>query len=394
LFRSKLFIVELPNKEELLKVKEEYKAPVILSEAEKKVVEPTDKSKGGAAAAAEVVIVPEDKPTIDSLSDDELIAALEKRGKKIATETLTDEQKKRQAETEEVEKREFAIKNLNMTNEQYDEIKNIIAADGTELTKKEFAKSYKSENKTATKEEIDAAYNDYYNLPQTVTEKEKRVKRDENGKAVLKGTEFDDVEEEEVEVPKAKFDEKLSKWGESRIKTKAERIKGNAKAALDQIDAAYNNQKALVAKANEYVKVAEKVLSEIDFNALPVRYKFGEKGKEKEIKAIVKLNDEAKAQVQEYINTQLAAIVLPTDKYKDADEIKKQIVERVKQQYENQVAESLWSLGRRSGLNDGKIGGSASFEKLTPGASEEVIGALEKSVAERLPDNPLIKNRK
>lgn len=352
------------------------------------------KSEEKQTPKAEVKVEEVVKPTVDSLSDDELIAALEKRGKKIATETLTDEQKKRRAETDEVEKRKFAIENLNMTNEQYDEIKNIIATDGTELTKREFSKLYKSENKNATQAETDAAYNDYYNLPQTITAKEKKVKRDERGKVIFKSDDPEEIEEEEIEVPKSKFEEKNSKWGEQRIKTKAERIKAGAKQALDYIDTEYGKQKELVAKANEYSKVAEKVMSEIDFGALPVTYKFGTQDKSKEIKAIVKLDDAAKADVYNYINTDLAQLIINTDKFKDPEEIGKQIRKYVKEKYENQVGESIYNSGYTSGINDGKVGARAPFESTTAGGGSESLTALEKSAQEKLPDNPLHKTRK
>lgn len=385
-------MAELPEKDELLKLKSEFKtepksekkvdAPIVDTKKDTKkevVVEKKDATATKEEGKVEVVATAEVKPTIDSLSDDELIAALEKRGKKIATETLTDEQKKKQADLEDAEKRQYAIANLNVTAEQYDELKSIINSDGTELTKREFEKAYKSENKGASKEEIESAYKDYYNLPQNIKVKEKQKK------------EVDGIEEEvEVEVEKPKFDEKLSKWGESRIKTKAERIKEGAKQNQKWIDDSFANHKALVAKAQEYSKVAEKALSEIDFNALPVEYKFGAEGKEKTIKAIVKLDDKAKEQVVNYINNELAQIILPTDKYKDADEISKQIKKFVKDRYDNQVGESLYNLGRTEGTNTAKSGTNVPFESTSGTTEENLMSALEKSANEKLPKNPLI----
>jgi hypothetical protein len=382
---------KLINKDELQDIRSEAlkevaaKTPATTTpKVDTPVTDKTDATPKDGEAKVDVVTVTEDKKPVsfDDISEEEFLRLAEKKGLKIQKETLTPEQQKKQADIEETEKLKFAIENNLITQDGYLEAKAILNSEGADLTKKEFAKAYKEENKNATKEEVESAYDDYYFVQKNI--KEKKVKRDEKGKPVLNADE--DIEEEETEKPK--WDERTVKLGEFRRKNEAERIKANAKAVLDNVDSNYDSFKALKSRADEYVKTANKVMGEIDFSALPVVYKFGEKGKEKEIKAIVKLNEEAKADVQNYINTNLANLMINTDKYKDADEIGNQVRKYIKEKYDNQVGESLYNLGHTSGINEGKVGANAPVTRELV-SDDSAIDTVAADIEKRLPENKL-----
>lgn len=307
-------------------------------------------------------------PSLEDMPEEEFLKAAEKRGLKISKETLTAEQQRKQSDIEETEKLKFAIENNLITQTGYLEAKATLEAEGSDLTKKEFVKAYKSDNAKATKEEIEQAFNDYYFVQQTVKDK----------------TTNDDGDE--VEVDKPKWDERFVSLGEKRRNKEAESIKANAKAVLDNVDSNYANYKTFVTRANDFSKTTEKVLSGIDFSALPIEYKF----KDKSINAIVKLDDAAKADVLNYLNTQLAPLVIQSNKQNDVDEISKQVKSYIKEKYSNQVGESLYDLGHTSGLNEGKVGASAPITRELV-ADGSMVDALSKEVEKRLPPNPLHK---
>src|SRR5262245_43689391 len=81
------------------------------------------------------------KPSLDDLSDDELIAQINKRNLNISKPELTEEQKLKQQQIEDVERLKYYVENNLVTPDRFNELKSIIASDGLELTKKEFSKS-------------------------------------------------------------------------------------------------------------------------------------------------------------------------------------------------------------------------------------------------------------
>lgn len=335
---------------------------------EKKVTPATETPAPAPEVKIEIKAEEKPAPSLEDMPEEEFLKLAEKRGLRISKETLTAEQQKKQSDIEETEKLKFAIENNLITQAGYLEAKATLEAEGSDLTRKEFVKAYKSDNAKATKEEIEAAYNDYYFVQQTV--KDKAINDDGD----------------EVEVDKPKWDERFVSLGEKRRNKEAESIKANAKAVLDNVDSNYANYKTFITRANDFSKTTEKVLSGIDFSALPIQYKF----KDKEINAIVKLDDAAKADVINYLNTQLAPLVINADKQNDVDEISKQVKAYIKDKYSNQVGESLYDLGHTSGLNEGKVGASAPITRELI-SDDSKVDAFSKEIEKRLPDNPLHK---
>lgn len=373
--------MEFLNKDEIVKLREEALAlrdnaaaeiPTEKKE-EKVVVQPTGEAI--VTPTGEVVNTPE-------LSDDEIFALAEKRGMKVSRETLSPEQLKRQEDIEDAAKYQFAIEHNLITAEGYQEIKSIIASEGSDLTKREFFKTYKAENKDATKEDVESAYDDYYFVQKNI--KETKVKRDDKGKVILKGDDMDDVEIEEIEKPK--WDERVTKLGEFRRNREAENIKNGAKSVLENIDKSYSNYKTLVARATDYSKNIEKIVSETDFSAYQTTHKIGNK----EISAKVKFEkpDEIKADLSDYLNVRLAKLMVGSESYKDISEIKKQANAYLRDKYSQIFEENLWNLGKTEGINEAKVGSSSPIERELI-SDDSRVDEIQKEVAARLPDNPL-----
>lgn len=307
------------------------------------------------------------------LSEEDLLKEIERRGMKVQKEVLSEDQRKRQEEIEEAEKLKFAIENNLITQDGYFEAKSILAAEGSELTKKEFTKSYKAENPKATAEEIAEAYEDYYFVAKTIKEKS-----------------IDDATGDEIEVEKPKWADRYVKLGEKRLTSEAERLKAEASAKLKNIDDSYGNWKTVLNRASEYSKVSEKVLSETNFAEYPTSHTI----RGKSINAVVKFAkpDEVKKDVQDYVNNRLAHLILNTDKFNDVAEIKRQADAYLKSKYQSEFDAALWDLGKTEGINEGKVGVNTPITRELI-SDDTVISDLEKSVQGRLPDNPLLNNQ-
>lgn len=380
----------VPKKEKLDEIRNAKSSTATTTVDEKKNATPNAEVKNNATAEV-TTIVEEKKPiNFDDLTEEQILELANKRGLKVSKETLSPEVAQKQAEIEKADKRKFAVEVMGMTNDQFNEIESVINSDGTDLTKKEFTKSYLSDNPKATKEEVADAYDDYYNIQKSITVKESKVKRDVDGNVVFKDDGFS-VEEEEVTTEKPKFDERLVKFGEKRRNAKAEILKAQAKAALENIDTNYAQHKTFIARANDFVKTADKVVNDIDFNAIPMNYKFGDT----EIKAIVKLNDDAKKDVQSYLTNQLAGLIISSDKQNDTEEISKQVKNYIRDKYQNQVGESLYRLGQTDGINKGKVGAQAPIERILT-SDDSRINELAEAAVKNIPipkDSPLLHNR-
>lgn len=313
---------------------------------------------------------------IDKIDEDTFLKEVERRGLKVSKETLSPEAQKKANDIEEADRIKFAVEQGLITPEGYAEVKSILAAEGSDLTKREFTKAYKAENKNATADEIADAYDDYYTVAKTVKVKETK-----------KGT---DGFDEEVEVDRPKWDDRHVKWGAQRIQTKGERIKASAKAVLDNINTSYDSYKKLVGRANEYGKDVEKVISETDFAAYPTKHKI----ENKEYSGIVKFTkpDEVKADVLNYLNTDLAQIVLRTEKNPDTKEIQRQVNAYLKDKYASDFEETIYRLGKTEGLNTGKIGGNQPILREII-SDDSRPNELAQEIKDRIPmkkDNPLL----
>lgn len=364
--------MDLPEKDKLDSIREAALKGTTAAQEKKE-------EKSAAPATEEKVIEQPQAKSLDEYTTEEILAIAEKKGLKVNKEVLSDEQKKKQEEIEEAHKLTFAVEQGLITADRYSELKGVLSADGADLTKKEFVKSYKTENKDANKEDIESAYNDYYNIQQSIKVKEKQINKD-----------GDYEEEVEVEVDKPKFDDKYVKWGENRIKTKAERIKGAAKAELENIDSSYANYKNTLSKASEYSNSAGKVLAEIDFSAYPTKHKINNK----EISAFVKFTkpEEIKADVINYLNNDLAGIILRTDKFNDVAEIKNQINGYLRTKYSEQFEDNIWNLGKTQGINEAKVGASSPIEHVLT-SDDSRVDQISKEIESRIPlkkDNPLL----
>lgn len=353
----------IPNKTAIEKIKDDYAAnsqqapptPPTIEEENKEVTEIVSQS------------------TIDKFGDDEFLKEAERRGLRVSKEVLSQEQQKLADEIEETEKLRFALENKLITQDGYLEAKAVLNSEGADLTKKEFSKSFKTENPTATKEEVESAYNDYYFVQQNI-------------KVVTKND-----DDEEVEIEKPKWDDRFVKWGDQRQKAKAERIKEGAKSTLDTIDKSYSNYKTLVNKANDYSKNVDKVIAETNFAEYPTNHKV----KNRDITAVVKFPkpDEVKADVKKYLSESLGNLMIQADKHNDVPEIKKQIHGYLRERYASDFEDTLWDLAETSGINKGKVGASAPPER-TLMHDDTVVSALEKEAQSRLPNNPLLKKKR
>lgn len=287
--------------------------------------------------------------------------------------TLTPEEEKKQAELLELDKLNFAVSNGKITNERYNELKGVINSDGNDLTKKEFVKSFKEQNKDATTEQIEAAFEDYYWVGKKI--KEKAI----------------NDEGEEIEVERDKYDETHVKWGQGRIQTKADRIKANAKAVLDEIDSSYKNYKVAEGKATEYSKTIEKVVAEIT----PEKYSVSEEIGDKKIDIVVDLGKTAATEIRDYLVNQVAGYVINSGKHTDKDNIKLLVDGFVQQKYRKAISQKIYEAAKSEGLREGSAGINAPIIKQTYAADrpDELEQRVKDMIPKALQDSPSILNR-
>lgn len=270
----------------------------------------------------------------DDLTEDQIMEIAAKRGLSVSkkNDELSAEEKQKMEQVEEAEKLTFAVQSGLITPERYVELKSIIKEDGLELTKKEFVKAFKAENKDASEKDIQAAYSDYYNL---------------NG-------EIPQVEEGEEPIA-PKYDERQVKWGQVRQQTKAERIKENAKSVLDSIDTNYKNYKAFQSKANDYGKNVESVIAEIPTDNYEAIVK---RGKEN-IKVAIELPKEVKANLNEYLIKQIGSSVIQANEKVTKEQVKTLADSFIRNAYEDAIMDKFYEVAKSEGLREAKAGVNA-----------------------------------
>lgn len=269
-------------------------------------------------------------PSFDDLTEDQLMELAVKKGFSLTRKDkeISAEEKQKLEQIEETEKLTFAVQSGLITPERYMELKSIIKEDGLELTKKEFVKAFKAENKDASEKDIQAAYTDYYNLNEEVK-----------------------VEEGE-DLPEPKYNERQVKWGQVRQQTKAERIKDNAKSVLDQIDTNYKNYKAFQVKANDYGKNVESVIAEIatdNYEAIVKR------GKDT-VKVSVELPKEVKANLNDYLIKQVGSSVLQANDKVTKEQVKTLADSFIRSNYEDAIMDKFYEVAKSEGLREAKAG--------------------------------------
>lgn len=285
------------------------------------------------ATATEEVKSEAKAPSFDDLTEDQLMELAIKKGFSITRKDkeISAEEKQKLEQIEEAERVAYAVQSGLITNESYRELKSIIETDGLELTKKEFVKAYKAENKDASEKDIQAAYTDYYNLNEEVEL---------------------NAGEEEYEKPEPKYNERQVKWGQSRQQTKAERIKENAKSVLDQIDTNYKNYKAFQVKANDYGKNVESVIAEIPTENYEAVVK---RGKDT-VKVSVTLPKEVKANLNEYLIKQIGSTVLQSNDKVTKEQVKTLADSFIRSNYEDAIMDKFYEVAKSEGLREAKAG--------------------------------------
>lgn len=310
--------------------------------------------------------------SLDDLTEDQLMELATKKGFSITRKDkeISAEEKQKLEQIEETEKLTFAVQNGFITPERYVELKSIIKEDGLELTKKEFIKSYKAENKDASEKDIAEAYSDYYNL---------------NG-------ELPQVEEGEEPIT-PKYNERQQKWGQVRQQTKAERIKENAKSVLDQIDTNYKNFKAFQSKANDYGKNVESVIAEIPTENYEVAIK---RGKEV-VNIAIDLPKETKANLHEYLINTVGGAVLQSNDKVTKEQVKNLADSFIRSNNDAIINEKYYEVGKSEGLREAKAGVNAPIVTQTfqgQGEDEELKKLVDSVIPTGLQGVNLSRNNK